>query len=145
MINSLEIMPKKLLIVMMAGLALGAGACSGEDDPLPTTPTPTPVVETFTGTLTRNGGVTEPFSVTTSGDVRAAIAKLEPDPTVVVGLSIGTWNGATCQTVISNDKATQGTAVVGTADRQGRLCVRIYDAAGTLPSPTTYEINVTRF
>ena len=80
-----------------------------------------------------------------SGDVRAAITKLEPDATVIVGLSIGTWNGAACQTVISNDNATQGTAVVGTADRQGRLCVRIYDAAGTLAAPTTYEINVTHF
>ena len=59
MINSLETMPTKLLIVMMAGLALGAGACTGDDDPVPTTPTPTPVVDTFTGTLTRNGADTE--------------------------------------------------------------------------------------
>ena len=144
MINSLEIMPTKLLIAMMAGLALAAGACT-DDDPLPSTPSPTPIVDTFAGTLTRNGGVTEPFSVNASGDVRAAISKLEPDATVIVGLSIGTWNGAACQTVISNDNATQGTAVVGTADRQGRLCVRIYDARGTLPEPTSYEISVTHF
>ena len=138
-------MPTKLLIVMMAGLALGAGACTGDDDPAPTTPTPTPIVDTFTGTLTRNGAHTEAFSVTASGDVRAAIARLEPDATVIVGLSIGTWNGAACQTVISNDNATQGTAVIGTADRQGRLCVRIYDVAGTLPGPTNYELTVTHF
>jgi hypothetical protein len=145
MINSIEIMPTKLLIVMMAGFALAAGACTGDDDPLPSTPSPNPVVDTFTGTLTRNGAQVEAFSVTASGDVRAAISKLEPDSTVIVGLSIGTWNGAACQTVISNDNATQGTAVVGTADRQGRLCVRIYDAEGTLPAPTNYEINVTHF
>jgi hypothetical protein len=145
MIDSLEIMPTKLLIVLMAGLALTAGACTGDDDPLPTTPAPNPTVDTFTGTLTRNGAETRPFSVAASGDVRAVISKLEPDATAIVGLSIGTWNGAACQTVISNDSATQGTAVVGTADRQGRLCVRIYDAAGTLAEPTNWEINVTHF
>jgi hypothetical protein len=145
MVNSLGTMPTKLLIVMMAGLALGAGACTGDDDPLPSTPTPTPVVDTFTGTLMRNGAETNAFSANASGDVRAAITKLEPDATVIVGLSIGTWNGAACQTVISNDNATQGTAVVGTADRQGRLCVRIYDATGRLTEPTTWEINVTHF
>ena len=138
-------MPTKFLIVAMAGFALAASACTSDDDPLPSTPSPTPVVDTFTGTLTRNGAQVEPFSVTVSGDVRATISRLEPDATVIVGLSIGTWNGAACQTVISNDNATQGTAVVGTADRQGRLCVRIYDSEGTLPQPTNYEITVQHF
>jgi hypothetical protein len=83
--------------------------------------------------------------VTASGTVTATLTKLEPDATVRVGLSIGTWNGATCQTIISNDSATQGTSVVGSADRAGRLCVRIYDAVGTLAEPTTYEIIVSHF
>jgi hypothetical protein len=137
-------MPTKLLIALLAA-ALAAPACtSDEEDPITPTPTPVPVTETFAGTLTRNGADTHPFTVTAAGSVRASIANLVPDATVIVGLSLGTWNGAACQAIISNDNASLGTALLGTADRAGRLCVRIYDAAGTLPAPTDYELTVIR-
>lgn len=143
MVNSPEPMPTKLPTVALLALVLGAAACTSDDDDIVTpTPNPNPVVDTFTGTLTPNGADTYPFSVSAAGSVRASIAVLDPDPTAIVGLSIGTWNGAACQTVIANDAATQSTAVLGTADRAGRLCVRIYDAAGTLPVPTNYELTV---
>ncbi len=79
-----------------------------------------------------------------SGQVQARIARLEPDATVTIGLSLGTWNGAACQTIISNDAATVSTVVIGVVDREGRLCVRVYDAAGTLPQATDYELTVVR-
>jgi hypothetical protein len=137
-------MPTKLFTAIVLTAAFGAAACTGDDDLVAPTPTPNPVTETFTGSLTVNGADTHPFSVTTSGTVRATITRLEPETTALVGFSLGTWNGATCQTIISNDSATQGTSVVGTADREGRLCVRIYDAAGTLPAAQDYEITVVR-
>jgi hypothetical protein len=145
MVNSAETMQKKLFAAAIVAVALGVAACTGDDDPLVTpTPTPNPVTETFTGTLSLNGAFTHTFTATSSGTVRASIAKLEPDAAVIVGLSLGTWNGTTCQTIISNDNATVNSAVVGTADRQGRLCVRIYDATGLLPAPTDYELTVLR-
>jgi hypothetical protein len=145
MVNSLETMSTKLFPAIVLALALGQAACSDDTNPsTPTTPTPNPVTETFTGTLTLNGAVTHPFSVTRGGSVRATIVSLAPDAAVTIGFSLGTWNGSSCQTVISNDAATVGTAILGTADREGRLCVRVYDAAGTLPQPTDYELTVER-
>jgi len=32
--------------------------------------------------------------------------------------------------------------VTGAADREGRLCVRVYDADGTLPQPTDFQLTV---
>ena len=146
MVNSEETMFTKLFPAVILATALGQAACSQDINPaVPSQPT-NPVTETFADTLTMNGGKTHPFSVTASGPVRASIVSLAPDSTVTIGLSLGTWNGTaeTCATVISNDNATVGTAIVGAADREGRLCVRVYDAAGTLPQPTDYELRVER-
>ena len=74
------------------------------------------------------------------------IARLEPGRRpVTIGLSLGTWNGAACQTVISNDSRDgEHGQSIGAVDRAGRLCVRAYDAAGTLPQATNYELTVVR-
>ena len=132
----------KLFPAAVLALALVQTACSESINPsLPTDPG-NPVIDTFTGTLTPNGAKTEPFSVTRSGSVTATLSSLAPDATITIGLSLGTWNGTACSTVISNDSATVGTAVTGAADREGRLCVRVYDADGKLPQPTDFELNV---
>jgi hypothetical protein len=132
----------KLFPAVVLAVALVQTACSQELNPsIPSNPS-NPITETFTGTLTLNGADTHPFSATRSGSVSASIASLAPDATVTVGLSLGTWNGAACSTVISNDSATVGTTVTGAADREGRLCVRVYDADGTLPQPTDFELTV---
>ena len=59
----------------------------------------------------------------------------------MVGLSLGTWNGTSCQIVLANDKATQAAVVIGTASSAGSLCVRVYDV-GNVADPITYEIQV---
>src|SRR6185436_8860426 len=102
-----------LFILLAAGLTTGCG----DDDTItsPTEPTlPTTVTETFSGTVTRNGATSHPF-VSRGGTVTATITTLSPDSAAVVGLTLGTWNGADCQSVISNDRATQGVTVLGTA------------------------------
>jgi hypothetical protein len=132
----------KLFPAVVLAFALALTACSQDINPsIPSDPS-NPVTETFTGTLTLNGADTRPFSVTRSGSVSASIASLAPDATVTIGLSLGTWNGSSCSTVISNDSATVGTTVNGAADREGRLCVRVYDANGKLPQPTDFELTV---
>ena len=132
----------KLFPAAVLAVALVQTACSESINPsLPTDPG-NPVIDTFTGTLTPNGAKTEPFSVTRSGSVTATLSSLAPDATITIGLSLGTWNGTACSTVISNDSATVGTAVTGAADREGRLCVRVYDANGKLLQPTDFELNV---
>jgi hypothetical protein len=103
------------------------------------------VTETFSDTLTRNGGVTHEFVVQQAGAVTVRLAALSPDDTVTVGLSLGTWNGAVCSALLPNDKAVLNTTVTGNAQNTGIFCARVYDAAGSLPAPTDYTIEVTHF
>lgn len=119
-----------------------AGCNSNNDLSTPTTPTtPTIVTETFSDTLGRNGARTHSFSSQSSGNVTATLTTLAPDSTLVVGLSLGTWNGAVCQIVLANDSATQATVVTGGVSSFGSLCVRIYDV-GNITDEITYEITV---
>jgi hypothetical protein len=123
-------------------LVLALAACG--TDELPTNPDPVapdPVTETFSGTLTRNGAATHNFSSQASGTVTATLSALAPDSTLVIGLSLGTWNGSQCQLVITKDNATQASVVSGGVSAFGQLCVRVYDV-GNITVPVTYEISV---
>jgi YD repeat-containing protein len=133
-----------LALLLLAPLVV---ACGDDDQSnLPNVPTPVAVTETFGGTLTPNGGRTHEFTVQQAGTVVVKLATLSPDDTVVIGLSLGTWNGANCaSSVISNDKAMLNASVVGTAQQTGLFCARVYDAAGTLTAATDYTIEVTHF
>ena len=134
-----RLIPAGLLIV-----SIGIAGCGG-DDSGPTTPTaPTPpatVTISFSGPVNRNGANTHSFA-TEAGTVTATINTLSPDAAAIVGLVLGTWNGMTCQAVISNDRATQASTVIGNASTTGNLCVRLFDATGELAGPTTYEVQV---
>lgn len=101
------------------------------------------VTDTFTGTVTKNGATSHPFPVvsTGGGDVTASLKSVSPDTGAVVGLSLGTWNGTACQAVISNDRATVTSAILGRATTTGTLCVRVFDV-GALNEPQDYEVQV---
>ena len=136
-------MPRSLvLIALFASLPLTA-ACSGDDTPTtPTEPTtPTTITETFTGTLERNFAFTHTFQ-SDAGTITVTLAALSPDSTATIGLSLGAWNGASCDLRVANDRATQGTIVIGQASVPGNLCVRVHDASG-LSQATAYEARVT--
>jgi len=127
---------------LVLALALGAAACDNEIS-TPTTPTaPNMTTESFSGSLTPNGGVTYFYNVSQAGSITATVLSLAPDNTITVGLAIGTWNGATCQTVIVNERALQGATVSGNASNAGSLCVRIYDPSGTVLATTKFELVV---
>jgi len=123
-------------------VALLVSGCGNNDSVVAPPPTDTTKVDTFSGTLSLNGGTSYPFTVTATGDITAQITTLTPDSTLPVGLSLGTWNGSICQIVLDHSSAVQGQVVVGVASAPGDFCVRIYDAGGTVVQPQTYTIDV---
>ena len=127
-------------------LCLAAVAACGDDEPTtPTQPTPRPEIsEEFAGTLSINGGRSHPFNTTGSGLITLTVAELTPDSTAAIGVSLGTWNGTTCQVILARDEATQATQVVGNAGAAGSYCARIYDA-GNLRATTGYKLTVVHF
>ncbi len=130
-----------------AALAVLAAAAASCGDGTTTTPTPTvppTLTDTYSGTLNRNGAASYSFTMSQSGDVQATLTSLAPNATLLVGLSLGTWNGVSCQVVLANDKATTFSRVVGAASGAGSLCVRIYDV-GNVTEPVTYEIQVVHY
>jgi hypothetical protein len=130
-------------VALLAG-ALSAVACEDQSSNLnPILPSPNPQTETFAGILTVNGGVTFQFA-SNRGTVTATLATVSPDPSVVLGLSLGTWNGITCAATLPNDQAVQGTSIFGTVNTTGVLCVRVYDV-GKLPDALDFEVRVVHY
>jgi hypothetical protein len=139
-----RVIRRTLLLVMMILTA----AC-GSDNSTPTTPTPPTITEVFSGTLNPNGAATHPFAVSRSGGVTAQLTVVThdstgSDPALVLGLSLGTWNGSTCQITIAKDNAVLATLVTGNASSAGSLCVRVYDV-GNFTESTSYEVQVVHF
>jgi hypothetical protein len=128
-------------VPLLCLLALAPGC--GDDEPeTPISPTPPPTVtENFSGSINQNGAMTHPFSTALAGTVTATLTTVSPNSATVIGMSLGTWNGAVCQIILANDKATQGTIVVGTVSTFGSLCLRMYDVGG-LTQPTSYEVQI---
>lgn len=131
-------------LLVVAGLAAAVAACGGNSPTIPTSPTnPTMVTDTFNGRLTRNGAVTHSFTAAAAGSVSVTLSDLAPDSTLLVGMSLGTWNGAACTLVIANNSATKGTALSGTINSAGNYCVMLNDAGATINDPVTYTVTVT--
>jgi hypothetical protein len=126
-------------------LAVLLTAACGDDTPTPgPTPTdPTLITDTFVGTL---GPVefahAHSFAVPTAGTVTATLVSLTPDSGVAIGLALGTWNGAACTLLITNDNATPGVTITGIISSAGTLCVRVY-TVGPIPNTETYQVNAT--
>jgi len=134
-----------LLLLLLAG----AAGCDTQDPfATPTQPyTPLSATETFSGTMNRNGAATFAFGTTGTGYITATVSVLgadsgNPDSAVTLGVALGTWNGATCQIVIANDRAAQGHVVTGQTSTAGSFCVRAYDN-GNLVGTAAYELQVT--
>ena len=132
----------RLMRNLMFVALVGVLAACGDDPTTPTDPTPAPTItETFSGTVTRNGAATHNFQSQASGTAAVTLTTLAPDSALVIGLSLGTWNGSACALVITKDDATQGSLVTGGVSSLGSLCVRIYDV-GNITGPITYDITV---
>jgi hypothetical protein len=130
-----------LAVILTASVPAG---CDDNDTPtLPTPEVPTEISESFGGTLTLNGAATHPFVVQRAGNVTATLTSLSPDSAAVISLTIGTWNGQSCQIIIANDAATTNSTVVGTASA-GNFCVRVSDV-GRLAASSDYAVTVRHF
>ena len=127
--------------LIVSAIALGAAGC-GSSTTTPTTPTTNPTTVKCSDVLSPNGGQTHTFTASAAGLVVATLTSLSPDSTAIVGMSLGTWDGSVCQTILANDKATQGTVVTGNVSTTSGLCVRIYDSGGTLTHDENYTITV---
>jgi hypothetical protein len=133
--------PATLVVLLTAGLLLSG--CDNGDSP--TTPSPNPTeTQTFTGSLTRNGSQTHSFLATAQGTVTATITAIDPATSPAIGFSMGTWDGTNCLAVVSNNAATLSSAHTGTVVGITSLCVRLFDASGTIPAdqPVGYTVTV---
>jgi hypothetical protein len=135
-----------LLFVACLIAMAGSGCTNNPTTPTPTpTPTPTILTEVFSGTINMNGAASHSFVSQASGEVRVTLTALSPDPTQIVGLSLGTWTGVACQAVVAADRASQLTSITGAVQTStgGSLCARVYDV-GTIAagSPVTYTVTV---
>jgi hypothetical protein len=127
--------------LLLAGLAAGCG----DDNSSTVTPTPpVQISETFAGRVTVNGAFSHTFVVQKAGTVTAQLTALAPDDTVTIGVALGTWNGTSCQLIITNDAAKLASNTTGTATGPGTLCLRVSDI-GQLSAATDYEVRVDHF
>ena len=130
------------ILTAVAAAVIVAGCNSTDPFEAPTNPSPpTIITETFSGTVTRNGAATHTFGTQASGTVTATLTALVADDGTKIGLALGTFNGASCQLVITKDDAVASTVVTGAVSAVGSLCVRIYDV-GNLIQSADYEIQV---
>ncbi|PYR73609.1 MAG: hypothetical protein DMF87_25285 [Acidobacteria bacterium] len=138
---------RALLLMLVAGIA---AACSNNNNSTPTGPTtlPTVLTETFSGTLSKNSAFTHPFVVSDAGDVSVFLTESvdasNPNNTIPIGVSLGTWNGTSCAIVIANDNVAQGSSITGRATAAGNLCVRVYDV-GFVPGSANYELLIDHY
>src|SRR5687768_2963683 len=107
-------------LIVPALFALTSTACGDSlSTTTPTDTTTTTTTDTIPGKINPNGGATHTFATARSGSVTVTLSTLSPDNTVTVGLSLGTWNGESCQTVIARDTTKMGESIVGTASAAG--------------------------
>jgi|RhiMetdeSRZDD1v2_1073273.scaffolds.fasta_scaffold132118_1 hypothetical protein len=133
---------RTVLMLLSLAVLTATAACNDNNNLVSTTPTSIVTTSaTFTGTLTKNGAVTHQFSVSSRGNVTATLTKIDPDSGMTIGVSLGTWNGTSCQIILANDQATVGSGLLGTVSGVGNLCLRVYDV-GKLTTSEDYSIDV---
>ena len=136
-------MQRRFFGVLLLAATIGAAGCDNEVENATTPPPPAPTTtEVFTGTVNVNGAQTHTFNVLANGTVQATLTELgTTDTAITVGLTLGTWTGTSCATVIANDAARQGNTVIGSVTGVGTLCVRIHDV-GKMTGALTYTLTV---
>jgi hypothetical protein len=136
-------MRRSIATGLLLAAALVHMGCSS-DNTSSTVPTPVVLTDTFDGSVSKNGATSHPFIATSSGLITALLVSEAPDSTLPIGMSLGTWNGSSCQVLLTKDNAVQGTALYANASGAGSLCLRMFDSAGTVSAstPVTYEVTV---
>jgi hypothetical protein len=134
-------MYRRLLCAAVVSAALLGAGCEDDTPITPIDPTPTEITEPpFAGRLAINGGVTTSFQSVQAGTVTAIIDSLLPTA-VPIGVSLGVWNGTSCQQITFNDQASVGSGVAALANGAGNLCARVYDS-GQLTEPLDFVVTI---
>jgi hypothetical protein len=136
--------------------ALIGVACNNSSDTSTTTPTPPLTSETLTGTVNPpvNGvlqSASNPFTVTAAGSVSVTLTSAvltNPDgttnPSVVVGVAVGTQSGSTCTlgsgNVPTSMQAGANATLSGTL-AAGNYCVQVSDQTNQ-KGPVAYSVVV---
>jgi hypothetical protein len=134
-----------LPVLFATALLATSAACGDNSNPTIPTPTPTPpVTQTFTGSINTNGAMTFTFDVATSGFVTATLTSIGPDSTTLIGMSIGTYNAGVCTVGpgLNLYPAAQGASILASVSAPGTLCLRVFDAKGTITTETTFSVDV---
>ncbi len=97
--------------------------------------------ETFSGSVTIPDGVaTYLFPIRNNGhQVLATLTSLNGASSI--GVLVGMYSGSTCLAAATNDRATVGSTVVGTAMPVGTGCIRVY-ATGAATGTASYTMSV---
>jgi hypothetical protein len=134
-----RVLPKSLVVALLALAPVAFAAC--DEDPITPPTAPDPVTETVSGSITRNGAESKPFTVSSAGSVTATLKTIGADNTLVVGFMLGNWVNNSCSVVVANDAATGGAVLTGTMSGPGTLCVRMYDV-GNVPAGASVPYSV---
>jgi hypothetical protein len=126
-------------------VVLSSSACGAK------TPTePAPVydlkTETFTGTIAVAGKVPFKFTVVNPGDIQVAMTALAPTSTLVMGIALGFWDGATstCIEQLSTTSATLNVGFAASPSSAGDYCVALFDT-GNVQATSDFTLTVTHY
>lgn len=130
------------VLTALSFVAVTTLACSPPNGATTPTTTATTITEDMTATLTPNGALVFPFNTTAAGSLTVTLETIAPDASLVIGLSIGVWDGTTCSVGIDNPNAAESTSVPGNVSGAGALCARVYDSHSALTASEAVEITI---
>jgi len=134
------------LLALACLLSTLACQTSDNSNPPPTTPDPG-VTENFSGTVNVGGSAINPFTVALSGGLlTVTLTSAGPPANVVLGMSIGMWDGTTCTPVTGGSTTTAAGSspqLSGSVDA-GKYCVSVYDP-GNLGAAVSFAVRVTHY
>lgn len=130
---------RALAVLLMAG---ALAACDSETPTGPSTPPPTTTTP-FSGTVTPNGATTHTFDTAAGGTVTATLVSVSGGEDQVIGFALGNWFASFCSVVLANDQAKQGAVLTGNLTASTQLCLRVYDANGSVTGdPVSYTVEI---
>jgi hypothetical protein len=130
-------------LILLANLVAAGCDNGGLASRLPTVPTPLVGTENLSGTITQGDSTVHPFSTHGEGTVSVALTRVSPE-SIGIGLSIGLWNGVSCNLRVQVADARQGNSYETAVTGAGNYCLTVYDP-GTIEEGAlvSYVLSIT--
>ena len=119
----MEICSPRAPFWLLLAVALAASACGGS----PLSPSDLAllnITDTFSGTVAVGGTAVHPFVGTKGGNVTLTLTAVGPDAATLLGLGLGTWDGAACAIQISTNVGKLGEVYQASISAGGQLLRR---------------------